>query len=164
MAVGIVLALPVASARQWQDFLHRRRSRTAPRREEVGSVRLGGSHLRRFDPLPQAVRYDIVTLSSFGTAFWARNLGGRLVPGRQPADLLRRPAETGEGDSKGELPISYPRKYFVAPADGSNIAGTLAELDFGSRRFQSDRLGSYFVPRLPLRIRSAGLRRLKLSG
>jgi hypothetical protein len=31
---------------------------------------------------------------------------------------------TGEGDPKGELPNFYPTQYLVAPADGSNPAGT----------------------------------------
>jgi hypothetical protein len=31
---------------------------------------------------------------------------------------------TGEGDPKGELPVFFPPQYLVAPADGSNPAGT----------------------------------------
>lgn len=31
---------------------------------------------------------------------------------------------TGEGDPKGELPVFFPQQYLVAPADGSNPAGT----------------------------------------
>jgi Tol biopolymer transport system component len=31
---------------------------------------------------------------------------------------------TGEGDPKGELPVFFPPRYLVAPADGSNPAGT----------------------------------------
>lgn len=174
------------------------------RREEVDSVRLDGSHLRRLGSLPRAVRYDIVTLSSTGTAFWVKGyrrivsrragartqrsfrgaaareavIDERVVPSPDgsriayvaygcfdpvcpdddaetllTADLdggnrtaVYRSAGlgkeiwevawsadgsrlifsdgTGEGDPKGELPVSYPRRYFVAPADGSNPAGT----------------------------------------
>lgn len=34
----------------------------------------------------------------------------------------------GESDPKGELPVHYPRQWFVAPSDGSNPAGTLVPL------------------------------------
>ena len=174
------------------------------RREEVDSARLDGSHLRRVGLLPRAVRYDIVTLSSTGQAFWvkankrivSRRAGSRrqqafrgvaapeavldervvpspdgrriayvaygcldaICPGEDIQTLLTANADgsdrtvvfrssglakeiwevawspdgsrlifsdgTGEGDPKGELPVSYPREYFVAPADGSNPAGT----------------------------------------
>lgn len=173
------------------------------RREEVDSVRLDGSHLRRLGSLPRAVRYDIVTLGSTGTAFWVKGsewivsrragsreqqafrgvtapaavLDERVVPspdGRRIAYVAYGCLEstcaddvqtllianvdgsgrtvvfrssglakeiwevawspdgsrlifsdgTGEGNPKGELPVSYPRQYFVAPADGSNPSGT----------------------------------------
>lgn len=174
------------------------------RNGEIDSVRLDGTHLRRLGPLPRAVRYGIVTLSSTGRAFWVNGnrrivsrqagsrrqqvfrgvaapeavLDERVVPspdGRRIAyvaygclesacgdedvqTLLAANADgsdrtvvfrssglakeiwevawssdgsklifsdgTGEGDPKGELPVSYPREYFVAPADGSNPAGT----------------------------------------
>ena len=35
---------------------------------------------------------------------------------------------TGEGDPKGELPVFFPRQLLVAPADGSNPAGTVVAL------------------------------------
>jgi hypothetical protein len=174
------------------------------RHEEVDSVRLDGTNLRRVGRLPRAVRYDIVTLSSTGRAFWVKGnkrivsrpagsrkqqafravpapeavVDERVVPSPDgsriafvvygcidptctdedtetllTADLdggnrtvvyrgsglakeiwevawtadgsrLIFSDGTGEGDPKGELPVSYPRQYFVAPADGSNPAGT----------------------------------------
>ena len=35
---------------------------------------------------------------------------------------------TGEGNPKGELPVSYPRQFFVAPSDGSEPQGHLLPL------------------------------------
>jgi hypothetical protein len=174
------------------------------RREEVDSVRLDGTHLRRLGLLPRAVRYDIVTLSSAGSAFWVKGyqrivsrragtrtqrsfrgvaareavIDERVVPSPdgsriayvaygcldpictdedtetlliadpdggnrtvvyRGAGLGKEIWEvawsadgsrlifsdgTGEGDPKGELPVSYPRQWFVASADGSNPSGT----------------------------------------
>ncbi len=52
---------------------------------------------------------------------------------------------TGEGDPKGELPNFYPTQYLVAPADGSNPAGTPVALpDEGFNPFLSPS-GSRFV-------------------
>lgn len=173
------------------------------KRGEVDSVRLDGSHLRRLGPQPAGTRYDVVTLSATGWAFWVKDYsrvfaqevaGGkrfsfaasksrstavdlRVVPspdGRRIAyavyGCLQAPCPsedvqtlvtadldgsdrtvvyrgeglakeiwdvawspdgsqlvfsngTGEGDPKGELPVSYPRQLFLAPADGSEPQG-----------------------------------------
>jgi hypothetical protein len=39
---------------------------------------------------------------------------------------------TGEGDPKGELPVFFPPRYLVAPADGSNPAATPIALPEGA--------------------------------
>jgi WD40 repeat protein len=173
------------------------------KRGEVDSVRLDGSHLRRLGPQPPGTRYDLVTLSATGWAFWvegytrvfAQQVAGgkrfsfaasksrsaavdlRVVPspdGQRIAyavyGCLQAPCPsedvqtlvsadldgsdrtvvyrgeglakeiwdvawspdgsqlvftngTGEGDPKGELPVSYPRQLFVVPADGSEPQG-----------------------------------------
>ncbi len=178
------------------------------RQDEVGSVQSDGTHLHRVGTLPQAVRYDNVTLGPDGRAFWVKGFtkayslapGGRkptvfravrasesvvderIVPspdGRRIAFIIygclvsncadddletlfsaridgshrtvvyQSTGEgkeiqevawsadgsklifadgTGEGDPKGELPVFFPTQYLVAPADGSNPAGTLVTL------------------------------------
>jgi WD40-like Beta Propeller Repeat len=178
------------------------------RRDEVDSVRLDGTHLSRLGPLPRAVRYDIVTLSSTGRAFWVKAskrivsqrpgarkqrafrgvaardaaIDERVVPSpdgsriayvaygcldpncsdEDTETLLTADVDggdrtvvyrgaglgkeiwevawsadgsrlifsdgTGEGDPKGELPVHFPRRWFVAPADGSNPQGTPVDL------------------------------------
>ena len=58
---------------------------------------------------------------------------------------------TGEGDPKGELPVFFPTQYLVAPADGSNPAGTAVTLpEEGFNPFfspQGDRLAFTFWTR-----------------
>ncbi len=177
------------------------------RRGEIDSVRTDGSHLRQLDDLPRGSRYDVVTLSSTGAAFWVKGykwligqgLGekprkitafnngvvidervvpspdgrrlavvayGCLVPGC-PTDetesvltmgldggdrtlvyqssglgkeihdvawsadggrLILSDGTGGESDPKGELPVHFPRQWFLAPADGSNPAATVITL------------------------------------
>jgi hypothetical protein len=173
------------------------------RRGEVDSVRLDGTHLQRIGPQPAGTRYDVVTLSSTGWAFWVKDFS-RIVaqkagtrkrysflatkPGYTAADLTVVPSPdgrriafavygcaqagcpddelqtlftadldgsnrtvvyrggglakeiwdiawspdgsqlvfsngTGEGDPKGELPVSYPRQFYLAPSDGSEPQG-----------------------------------------
>jgi hypothetical protein len=173
------------------------------RRDEVDSVRIDGTHLRRIGPQPAGTRYDVVTLSSTGWAFWvkdysrifAQQVGTRkrysflaTNPRFTAADLTVVPSPdgrriayavngcpqancpnedlqtlfaadldgnnrtvvyrggglakeiwdvawspdgsqlvfsngTGEGNPKGELPVSYPRQFYLAPSDGSEPQG-----------------------------------------
>jgi WD40 repeat protein len=174
---------------------------------QVDSVRRDGSHLRRLASLPRGTRYDIVTLSPTGSAFWVKGykwivgqkLGGKartiasfsggavidervvpspdgrrlavvaygcLVPGCPTEEtesvltmrldgtdrtlvyqgsglgkeiddvawsadggrLILSDGTGGESDPKGELPVHYPRQWFVVPSDGANPAGTVLPL------------------------------------
>lgn len=174
------------------------------RRGEIDSVRTDGTGLRRIGPQPTGTRYDVVTLSSTGWAFWVKGftrifaqhaatgkrrsftaaktsptVDFRVVPspdgsriayvvygclvagcpgedletlvtaridgsdrtvvyrgeglGKEIWDVAWSPDGsrlvfsdgTGEGDPKGELPVSYPRQIFIAPSDGSEPQGQL---------------------------------------
>lgn len=177
------------------------------RQGEIDSVRTDGTHLRRLGALPRGTRYDVVTLSSTGWAFWVKGykwiigqragekprtiatfsngvvIDERVVPspdGRRlavvaygclvpgcPTDetesvltmrldgsdralvyqgtglgkeiydvawsadgdrLILSDGTGGESDPKGELPVFYPRQWFLAPGDGSDPAGTVIPL------------------------------------
>lgn len=171
------------------------------RQGELNAVRTDGTHLRRLGTLPRGTRYDTVTLSSSGWAFWAK--GNKWVYGQKPGAKPRKlatfrggavidervvpspngsrlavvvygPADNvesvvtmrrdgsgrtlayqgsglgkeiydvswsptgdplilsdgtgGEADPKGELPVHYPRQWFLVPSDGSDPAGTVLPL------------------------------------
>jgi hypothetical protein len=177
------------------------------RQGEIDSVRPDGTHLRRLDDLPRGTRYDIVTLSSTGAAFWVK--GNKWVIGQKPrgkprklatfnggvvidervvpspdgrrlavvaygclapgcatdetesvltmrldgtdrrlvyqgsglgkeiydvawsangAQLILSDGTGGESDPKGELPVHYPRQWFLVPAGGTDTAGTVVGL------------------------------------
>jgi hypothetical protein len=61
------------------------------RQDEVSSIRTDGTHLRRVGSLPQAVRYDIVTLGPDGRAYWVKGSTKvfSLAPGARGPHVFR---------------------------------------------------------------------------
>jgi Tol biopolymer transport system component len=112
---------------------------------EINSIRTDGTHLRRLHTLPRDTRYDIVTLSSTGWAFWVK--GNKWIVGQKAGAKPRRIATFSGGAVIDERVVPSPdgRRLAVAvygPAD--NVESVVALRLDGSDRtlvYQGSGLG-----------------------
>ncbi len=84
------------------------------RKDEVDSVRTDGTHFRRVGSLPQAIRYDVVTLDPGGRAYWVRS--NKTILSAAPG--ARRPRAI-PGATRPEVVID---ERVVPSPDGRRIA------------------------------------------
>lgn len=112
---------------------------------EVDSVRTDGTHLRRLYMLPRGSRYDVVTLSPTGWAFWVK--GYKWIIGQKAGGKPRRIATFSGGAVVDERVVPSPdgRRLAVVvygPADNIESVVTL-RLDGSDRTlvYQGSGLG-----------------------
>lgn len=115
------------------------------RNGEIDSVRTDGTHLRMLQTLPRGTRYDIVTLSSTGWAFWVK--GFKWIVGQKAGEKPRKIATFRGGAVIDERVVPSPdgRRLAVAvygPADDVESVVTL-RLDGSGRTlaYQGSGLG-----------------------